>query len=89
MDSKKLGSSVETLKLEYNTEIGRRTKKDNHLFKKSRLLSQGEIREIKINYFTRKKQDGWSNWNFQNNAFSNYGRHFSNSEFTVKADFKN
>ena len=49
-------------------EIGVHTKKSNKTNKKSkRLQLQGEIVEIKINYFIRKKNGRWSNWNFLNN----------------------
>ena len=52
------GSSVETWKLECNTEIGGHTKKSDKNNKKSkRLQFQGEIREIRINYFIRKKNE--------------------------------
>ena len=56
-----LGSNILTWKFQSNIEIGKYTKKN----KKSYL--QGEIREIRINYFTIKKIERWSNWNFQNN----------------------
>ena len=46
------GSSVETWKLESNIDIGEHTKKSDKNNKKSKRLElQGEITEIRINYF--------------------------------------
>ena len=82
---------VETWKLEYNIEIVGHTKNSEKNNKKcKRLQLQEEIEEIRIN---RKKQESWSNWNFQNKVICNYGWHFFqyfflNWKLTVKTDFK-
>ena len=60
-----LGFSVKTWKLECNIEIGGHTKKGDKNNKKcKRLQLLEEIGGIKI---TKKKNEMWSNWNFQNN----------------------
>ena len=42
------------------------------MIKKSKILQlKEEFREIQINYFTRSKNERWSNENFQNNGISN------------------
>ena len=61
-------SGVETYKLMYNIEIGGHTKKSDKNNKKSKKLQlEGETRRIRINYFTSKNKERWSDWNFQNN----------------------
>ena len=53
------------------TLIGGHTEKsdgNNKFFLKFQLL--GEIREIMINYFTRKKVKKWTNRNFQNDPWN-------------------
>ena len=46
------------LKLESSIEVGEYTKKSGKNNKRNkRLQLQGEIREIRINYFTRKKNE--------------------------------
>ena len=63
-----LSSRVKTWKLEYNIEIGGHTKKNDENIKKSKISEiQGKIEKISIDYFTRKKNERWSNWNFQYN----------------------
>ena len=42
--------------------------KNNKYYK--RLQLQGEIRESQIKDFTRKKNERFSNWNFQNNYWN-------------------
>ena len=55
-------------KLLYNIEIdGYRKKSDENNQKNKGLQSQGEIREIRINFFTRKKNERLSNRTFQSN----------------------
>ena len=62
-----LGSSVEIWKLECNFEIGGLAKKSDKTNKKSKILQlQGEIRELKINFFIRKKNEMSSK--FQNKS---------------------
>ena len=74
-----LSCSVKTWKIECNIEIGGHTKKSDKTNKKrERLQLHGKMREIRINYFTRKKNERSSNWNFQNNGIFNYGGRFKN-----------
>ena len=81
-------------KLESAIKIGWHAKKsDKTKNQNKRLQLLGEISEIGINYFIRKKNEKWSHQNFQNNGIPNYRGHFfrsiySNRKFTVKTDFK-
>ena len=61
-------------------------KKSDKNNKKSKILQlKGEIREIKMNYFTRKKNDMYSNINFKIiSRISNYGRYFFNISFRTR-----
>ena len=52
-----LGYSDKTRKLKYNIEIGRHTESDKNNKKSKRLQLLEEMREIRINYFTRKKNE--------------------------------
>ena len=49
-----------------------------------KLQFQGEIREIRTNRFTRKKNKRLSHKNFQNNAVSKYSRNFFNISFQTE-----
>ena len=58
-----LDSSIETRKIEYDNEIGVYTKKSDKMIK---ILIISDIWKgwwIRINYFTRKKNESLSNWN--------------------------
>ena len=73
-----VASSVNTWKLEYNTENERHTKKRDKCNKKSKRLQwQREIGEIRIKYFTRKKNENDLIESFKIiDDISNYSKHF-------------
>ena len=64
--SVEIQSVYSTAPAERAMEIREHIKKSDKTNKKSkRLQLQQEIGEIRINYFTRNKNESWSNWNFQ------------------------
>ena len=62
-----LGSSVDTWKFACNIEIRRYSKKSDKLIKKkvNDYSYLKRLEKIKIDKFTWKKNEKWSNWNFQ------------------------